>query len=249
MSINAYHLKAVAHLNNIGVSLLQRHCYYQAMRTFSDAVSITKLMCSTECRITSEQEHAIGVQDKVREASQRFSNPKPLTVAKKIFLEVLSDSESPAVFYLGNSHSLANIAYPVRMELGDFETPSKNDLAVASSVILYNQGLAYRCIASLHRPDQCAETLDKAALRAFKIAHSALLSHDAFLVENDTQTQFHRFLLLSLLMLHHLTELTHRQGSECEHNYCSNCLDRIRHEIMKLVAVEPNFLARAAAAA
>jgi hypothetical protein len=248
MSINAYDLKAVAHLNNTAVSLLQRHCYYQAMRTFSDAVSITKLMCSTECRITS-QEHAIGVQEKVREAAQRLSNPKPVTVAKKISLEVLSDCESPAIFYLGNSHSLANVAYPVRIEPGDFETPSKNVLAVASSIILYNQGISYMCIASLHRPGQYSQTLDQTALRTFKIAHSALLSHDAFLVDNDTQTQFCRFLLLSLLLLQHLTELTHRQGFESEHNYCSYCLGRIRHEIMKLVAVEGNFLARAAAAA
>jgi hypothetical protein len=248
MSINAYDLKAVAHLNNIGVSLLQRHCYCQAMRTFSDAVLISKLMCSTEYRLTS-REHAIGVQEKVREAAERLSNPKPSVDTKKMSLEVLSDSESPAVFYLGNSHSLANIAYLVRMELGDFEAPNKSDLAVASSIILYNQGISYMCIAFLNRPDRCTETLDKAALRAFKIAHSALLSHDAFLVENDTQAQFNRILLLSLLILHHLAELTHRQGLEYEHNYCSHCLGRIRHEIMKLVAVEPNFLARAAAAA
>jgi hypothetical protein len=248
MSINAYDLKAVAHLNNTAVSLLQRHCYYQAMMTFSDAIAIIKLLCSTECHITS-QEYAIGVQEKVREAAQRLSNPKPVTVAKKIYLEVLSDSESPAVFFLGNSHSLTNVAYLVRMETGDFETPNKTDLLIASSIILYNQGISYRCIASLHTPDPYAETVDDAALRAFKIAHSALLSHDAFLVENDTQTQLQRILLLSLLILHHLADLTHRQGFESERNYSSNSLRRIRHEIMKLVAVEPKFLARAAPAA
>jgi hypothetical protein len=245
MLINAYDLKAVAHLNNTGVCLLQRQCYYQAIRTFSDAILITKLMCSNECQITA-QEHAIVVQEKMLEAAQRLSNPKPSTVTKNISLEVLSDSESPAIFYLGNSHSLVNVAYLVRMEPGVFETPSESDLAIASSIILYNKGISYRCISSLRRPDQYAETRDQATLRVFKIAHSALLSHG---VDNDKQTQFHRILLLSLLMLHHLAELTQRQGFDREHNSYSNCVGRIRNEIMKLVAVEGKFLGRAAAAA
>jgi hypothetical protein len=247
MSMNAYDLKAVAHLNNTGVCLVQRHCYLQAMRTFRDALSITKLMCSNECRIPA-QEHAIGLQEKMREAAQRLSNPKPLMGAKKISLEVLSDSESPAIFYLGNSHSLVKVAYLVRMEPGVFKTPSKKDVAIASSIILYNQGISYRCM-NLHRPDQYTETRDQAALRVFRIAHSALLSHDASLVDNNTQTQFHRILLLSLLMLHHLAELTHRQGFDSEYNSYSNGVGRIRHEIMKLAAVERKFMARAAAAA
>jgi hypothetical protein len=248
---NRYDFKAVAHLNNTGVCLIQRQCYHQAIETFNDAISIVKVMLCSRLTDLTSRGHAVDVQDKLRKAAMRLSTSKPSTVefVKNISVEVLSDDESPTHFYCGkNSHSLTNGVYLVRIEPDYFDIPSKNALAIHSSTILYNYGMAYKCLSSLSTCIPRARKYNAGALHVFKTAHSALLSLD-YSGEDNRRTPFHPFLLLNLLVLHHLVELTHQRGVECVQNEYSSYLGRVRYEIIKLVAVEGNFSAPAAGAA
>jgi hypothetical protein len=85
MSTYLYDFKAAFYLNNAGVSLLERRCYRQALKTLSDALSIMKAASSRldvsstgpEAPTLQGKESSTDIQGKCIAAAQRLASPDP----------------------------------------------------------------------------------------------------------------------------------------------------------------------------
>jgi hypothetical protein len=213
MTTYLYDFKAAVHLNNTGVSLLQRRCYRQAMNTLSDALSIMKAVSSrleassTEAPTLQGEEFSTDIQGKLRDATQRLASPRPSTVemCKNISVQVLSDDSSPTAVEpslleedCDTGSPCSQVIYLIRMEPADFEVPSEKDMAFESSTILYNYGMAYRCLSSLSTFTPFAPKLDSRAFQMFHLAYSTLLSHHD-MNQRLMSAQFSRIILTALL--------------------------------------------------
>jgi hypothetical protein len=229
-----YEFKAAVHLNNTGVSLLQRRCYRQAMKTLSDALSIMKAVSSrldassTEAPTLQGKEFSTDIQGKLRDAAQRLASPRPSTaeMCKNISVQVLSDDSSPTAVepsLLGEAcdtgSPCSQVIYLIQMEPADFEVPNEKDAAYESSTILYNYGMAYRCLSSLSTSIPFTPKLDNGAFQMFYLAYSTLLTHHG-MDQRLMSAQFSRIILTALLSLHHLVDLAHQFGRESDrHGY------------------------------
>jgi hypothetical protein len=246
MPTHLYELRAADHLNNTGVSLLQRSCYRQAVLTFADAMSLIKIASSRPIEVYASyqgiapvqlrEEYFNEIQIKLRKAAQRLANPIPSTVdiSDEITIKVVSDDESPTTFYRG---CLTNAAHLLRVEPVESEAPSKHDLAVQSSVLLYNYGIAYRCLSSLSASVEDMKKLDHGALHLFNLSFSALPSRSC-LSGCYIEAKIPRIKLGALLVLRHLVDLSHRLGFESERAEYSRRLILLCDEISRLEAIE-----------
>lgn len=214
-----YCYQAATHLNNTAVSLLLNQCFEQAARTLSDAVQLIKLSSSA----TQQQNETLGswVQDKLQKASQRLSNPNPSKSISSISFQVISDDESPKALCTS-----ADAACLVHMEPFMFEeNPTEEDLSIPASIIFYNHGIAYRCLAA--SADSCrqqrAREIQKGAFQMFKLAMEIASRHAC---------RVH-----TLLTLQNLVDLSHRldlESKERRNHYAF----RLRYELQSLQAME-----------
>jgi hypothetical protein len=247
MATSIYELKAAAHLNNTAISLILSRSYLKGTKTLSDAVSIIKDASSRQAQtqagsqaqtaqVLPGNENFAAIQERLRTAAERLSNPEPFPVNKIPNIAVLSGEERP-------TFSLSNVKHLIRMDSFEFEDVlSENDLAVATSIIFYNFAISYRCLASLaSTPMPYSKKLDSRALRLLHLAYSA---------SRNSTLQFNRSQLVNLLVLHNLVELSHQlcldEGRQSEY---SSRLGRLHHIINKMEAIEGQLLARPARAA
>jgi hypothetical protein len=248
MATSIYELKAAAHLNNTAISLILSRSYLKGTKTLSDAVSIISDASSRQAQtqagsqaqtaqVLPGNENFAAIQERLRTAAERLSNPEPFPVNKIPNIAVLSGEERP-------TFSLSNVKHLIRMDSFEFEDVlSENDLAVATSIIFYNFAISYRCLASLSTASMpSAKEHDS---RAFRLLH---LSEAAS--RKSCTSQFNRSQLVNLLALHSLVELSHQLGfDEDKRNEYATRLGHLRHIIYKLEVIEGKLPAPPARAA
>jgi hypothetical protein len=169
-------------LNNMGVSMLERHCYRQAYQTFQDAVFAMKAALGVSSSpLDSSTSVQLAVHQKLQEAVHRVSNPQ----VSPISLPIDSVSDVTSITLIEWSPTNMNeivLTRPIRIEVEEIPNNiiSTSVSIVAdlyTSILLYNFGLAHLCCskASSKKSGQVLQQqLNESGLTLFKLSHSLL---------------------------------------------------------------------------
>ena len=233
---NLYEYRAVLHLNNAAVSLLRRACYRQAMGTFSDAFACVKAITAKD-QAGLEPIDRQWIDERLAASYQRLANPQPSQKNEGHLLdfEVLSDHESPRTVQVTGPSRNEFLAHLVHIDSDDFHGESCFDITVESAIILYNFGIAYRCLASLETSQPFAPSVNQGASHLLNLAYGAAMNcqrQDQF---EDTSSQFNRIMLLGQLTLHHLADLSRHCPSV--YNSYMNGLAEVRRCVQAAPAI------------
>jgi len=103
--MDIYDFKAAVHLNNVGVTLLQRQCYRQAVEILNDSILVMKMASrrspthDSDGSSNNSTDDLLNIPEKLQHAAIVLSNPKPESCVahqqKKVILRVISDDEDP----------------------------------------------------------------------------------------------------------------------------------------------------------
>lgn len=120
-------------LNNMGVELLHRHLYAEALATLHDATQLMK-------RFLSDRPNA-DEWEMLRRAQLRLCQPIPQVTQNDCVFMDLTDDPFSFLAFMKNTHSHPrNTLYTIR--ISDVDTACYEDLDMQSAVLLYNTGLA-----------------------------------------------------------------------------------------------------------
>lgn len=245
-----YEFKATVHLNNVGVTLLERGYCQQAMQVFGYAISIMKAVSSRANHHQHQQVQASflrsdDIQAKLKVAANHLAQavPRPSSVGNNVSLQVISDHENPVDFLrqgAGVAVTPSTVVHPLRMEPFDFEAPNETDVAIECSILLYNYSVAY--VLSLLFSNTNAlkadaqQRLKAAALHMSNLAYTSLSSH----YQNNESLEHctnNRILLVSLLVLRQLANLTRLEsckiGGDAQQERRNREYNRRLHQLIR----------------
>jgi len=123
---------AAIHLNHVGVSLLEQHCYRQAMRTLGDAISLIKQI------VNSKDASYNNLHRLTMRANQRLKQPKPSCMTSCLHIHVACDDDD----------NVANWTWSLGTVV--LLRTSYNHMSILSATIMYNYALCYTILASIH---------------------------------------------------------------------------------------------------
>lgn len=155
-------------LSNIGVSLLEKRAYPQAVDTLKDAVAAMK------CTIRTDKYKAMGKgEDLLEQAYRRIATPSP--VPGKSAIEVLTSSglSSTVTSIMHRRHDGGHFpaCFPIKIE--NFQSEDVN-IDLDSSIVLHNFATAYLCLSRVASTRRLAHHYRDAALKLAKLAHMTL---------------------------------------------------------------------------
>lgn len=177
-------------LNNIGVSLLERKCYSQAMTTLHEALHTLK------GSLSDSEEHATNTTpEKIKNAMHCIMHPTPME--SSIHLDVLSsDSLAPAAIQAVIRGPSPREGYAIRVDNCDPEA-FNYDQSFDTAILLYNLAIAYLCVSTIPNQARSSE-LTRNALTLFSASYSVLQKYKE---EEDSHTNL---LFLELIILRNL---------------------------------------------
>jgi hypothetical protein len=143
---------AAVALNNMGIALLERGCYRQALATLHDAVRLT-------CQESTSTSSACTMTTNLNKASRRQCGPEPSKITSPLHLEVVSD-DSASVTCIHATHR-PDSAIVIRLEGFD----STIDVAVDIAVILHNYAMAALCLSLAHPKSKSSKHLLQTCLK------------------------------------------------------------------------------------
>lgn len=191
--------RASISLNNIGISLLERRAYRQAVATFKDSLlAMRQAIDSAELL-----RDAVSIESKIHQAAERLAKP-------------LEDSSFPCVQFICLDdtfiHSIwkdagvknPSAVFPIRLGSSDAQDPeclTTRDIDFKAAAILYNFALAYYCLfqASSNRSDAAQVSLKTHEIHLLDMAFMVLCNSCKDL--GDTLTIFDGRLALSVVIL------------------------------------------------
>jgi hypothetical protein len=210
-------------LNNIGISLLERNCVNQARETLQDAVEVMKGRSS------------LVVLDA---AHRRLAAPK---YCSKVNLRVLSDdlssvgsggcSSSTSSSILLDPHSTD--LYAIRL---DVHASQDIDIDLLSSIVLYNCGVAFLCVAKTHA------SMSSVAMKLFALSSDRYRAHQQHSVP-------HRSIFLAMCLLHSMIHALMLSGKSEEAQKHVPRLTYLRQLASQHQVVSSSAMPEAAAAA
>jgi tetratricopeptide (TPR) repeat protein len=165
-------------LNNMGVSLLERGSYDQAMETFQDAISVMTEITASSTEQEMPRKRPLGfstLDAKLRKATYNLANCDTAKHDSKMNFCVLTGDESPAVVAaaLQNENMFfdSSTTFLIRIE------KSIHDCLISAvdfdvSLILHNFGNAYNCLATTATTAACAKELCEGALKMFEVSYA-----------------------------------------------------------------------------
>jgi hypothetical protein len=242
------HRAAIA-LNNMGVALLERRAYRQGMETLKDAIFVMKRVLqppSISSQGVGKTPHPTSYAEaKIYRASKRMANPRP--VPSDVSIDVASQcstfshrSYSGSVLHGGSSSPLSA---PLRIEATDLVALDNRDSDLESSIMLYNFGLAHRCMAKFAKTPI---KLQEGALKLFNMAYfvfATLSEHEGHIIKED-------MVLLAAATLNNIIALLTQMGKHSEANESDQELARLGRAIQEFQGrdLEDQIAAAAAAA-
>jgi hypothetical protein len=212
------HYRAAISLNNIGVALIERHQYQQAMEVLKSAITALKIGA-----LLSNQKHmtrGISIQVELKKALGYLAKAKPSTRTRSdgsMHVNVVSnDAIDAASFKVLRKGPTMSQAYAIRIDELDFDALKARSPDVEVAVSLYNLAVAHLCRSQeLKKPELCL----KLVTNANKLLHA---SH-AVLQERQIgckDTEHCSYMLhLEALVLNNLVHLAikHEHGNEITH--------------------------------
>jgi tetratricopeptide (TPR) repeat protein len=210
-------------LNNMGVSLLERGSYHQAMETFQDAISVMEEISASFSEQEMSRKRALNfstLDAKLRKATYNLAKCDAVKDNSDMNFCVLTEDESPAVvaaalqdesmFFDSSTTFLIRIEKSIR----DCEI---SEVDFESSIILYNFGNVYNSLATTAPSTACANELCEGAFNMFELSYE--------LLQNSNEESLPvSILILRSLAAFALTTL----GIACEAEaYYSYMLDRV----------------------
>lgn len=221
-------------LNNMGVSLLERGAYRNAIDTMKDAIAIMRTIFPQNGAVHSAP-HNFNIDSKLQLAAQRLASPEtsraPLSVQTIPFSEDNINAMKDALRY-GPSGS---VFFPLRIEISDFNCRGR-DIDLESSIFLYNFGIAHLCMARVH-PKSAAKLRD-GALKLFDLAHSILASQCAKAQDPADQTHV---LLVAAMVLNNVVQVLSEQGRMEQVGQALSSLKRLDDLVTQIEEDEPDF--------
>ena len=154
-------------LSNMGVSLLERRSYSEAVDTFKDAVAVMKGTFNKNIKHQN-----MNGEYFLEQAYRRTAAPR--SAPGKSFVEILSSTGlTSTVTSIMHRHGRDQFppCFPIRIE--NFQTEERN-VDLDSSIILHNFATGYLCLSRV-APSRCqAHYCRAAALKLAKLAHLTL---------------------------------------------------------------------------
>jgi hypothetical protein len=162
-----YHpIRHAVAINNIGVTLLEKKCYGQAIDTFHDAMYLMQQIIIVDHRVTQSQSSLLWSACSIRhvQACQRLANLDPNPVQTGIVAVV--DLQIVELFSMNYNKMLTTILqeqqqqqqephpiyHPIRLEghyNDTYDCQPDIDAREGSSILLHNLGLAYLCMSMI----------------------------------------------------------------------------------------------------
>jgi len=219
-------MQTVMYLNNVGVSLMQKHCYAQANRTFTDALMLVKA--------DADNAAMVDIGSKLLAASKSLLHPErdPVPALQLIVIEKEDLRQAQPIVFQGadeNSHAISpGVAYPVRVE-SDPTDIAEGELC---GIVMYNMAIVCICNGMLNK-----------SLRLMRLGYDILSLSET---DNDAPalTAFNLAIILLKTMLCVLAEL----GRRAEYARCADMLTRLSDEASTIVCPSSFFKSHAGAA-
>lgn len=174
-------------LNNIGVDLLERRAYQQALVTLMDATSAMKFTLRRSSRGVDDSsgeaqhgsENVLDVNVMLTRAYRRQSRPMPMERQASLRIMNLSDDHIRQIPNgMEQEDTFTESIYPVRIEDIALNLRVPGSLAdsvdVQAAIILHNLGLANLCIAHLNLHAASDSPHLRQAISLFQLSNSIL---------------------------------------------------------------------------
>lgn len=172
MRFSVHYHQAVA-LNNMGVSLLNKGAFGQAMETFRAALNEMKMLVHHESSSSGSRD-PVSLTSKVEKAYQALICLGRVTQDTQVSPMVFDSNGGfhlPSVLNLVMDEGCHSPTIcPIKIELADFENMGERDADLDSAIMLYNMGLVHRSIAAKEHDLMKHGRIHKAALRLFRMA-------------------------------------------------------------------------------
>ncbi len=201
---------AAVALNNIGVSLVQRHSFRPAIAAFNDALAIMRDISRYAVEESGKSLHprALGsistTGEKLRRARQDLASSIGSSVGKpggEIDFCLLTENEAATVVVealKSQSVFTKNTCFLIRIE--SYDADELVELDLESSVILQNYGNVYKCLALLSEPNKARQHSEN-AFKLFNLAFSLLRGQCEDDMDEDVPS---KYLPISILILRSL---------------------------------------------
>jgi hypothetical protein len=171
-------------LNNMGVYLLEHGCYDAALEAFRDAINVMREISSiseqkeTETETETEERPLFSTLDgKLHKANYNLAH---CDASKRAEMDVCVLTEEESAPVIGEALQEENLffnsstTFLIRIEKSVSDCKSE-DVALDSSIILYNYGSLYKCLACNATTAACAkQNYQGASLRRFELSYLLL---------------------------------------------------------------------------
>jgi hypothetical protein len=216
-SLQKAYTAAIA-LNNMGVSLLERRCYRQAMEAFSDAMTVMREISM----LHKEPSNMVYKRPSLRPS---YTNDAKLQKAiynlahcqRDVDPDHKSDShinfcvltERGCTAVIGSAlqdesifKSSTTFLIRVELERKSIHDCLDRDRAFESAIILHNLGNAYKCLASVATSASTAKKNLESSLKIFELSYSVLQNEWSPELDQELSSQV---LHISILVLRSIT--------------------------------------------
>jgi hypothetical protein len=197
--------RAAMALNNIGVSLLERGMFRDAMATFKDAVKIhteammaasSKTLCTTEHCLKMASKRMLKVSTKGTKQQRSFP----------IRLVACSMSDLPNIARIALEEGpTASQAFAVRVEDFDLENGPSLESDLKSAILLLNLAASLLCWGQAAKCPVKQYKLIKSAMKIFAASHAVLIARQTHCMDTDSSNTL---LFIEALVLCNLVQLS-----------------------------------------
>jgi hypothetical protein len=181
-------------LNNIGVSLLERQCFHEAVATLKDAILL--LRSSTVINVTPDDD--ILREKSLHIAFLRLARAKPTHQgAKEIHIRSITTTGGITPIEEESCNAVSNQYTVFRVEEYDCNDSSEN----IAAILLHTLGIAYFCLSEVEKKlvAQQGRYVER-AMRLLKISFSILHGFTTEVLEMNTFTSFFHCTVLNNLI-------------------------------------------------
>jgi hypothetical protein len=230
--------KAALALNNVGVSLLERGCFRDALETLRKASDLIKVPFASpdsvevnnrsipSCDSQIDRDLTISYRRLARSQSVHHHADRDVTCVFAFDLTVLPDDN---LHEAAHSFPCSNSGYAVRVDTCE---ELYFNFLLECSIIIMNYGIAYRCYAcGQHVSDSKKADCLRSAHELLKLAYE-VLSNEFGRGEDDIILE--RIELVSMLVLQGLMQLSYELNLPGEgQNYYSKLGDLHVHQVKR----------------